>query len=262
MKHTTWRYIVGIFLILVGAGMFVVRLMDLPVRFVNLVFGIVMALGGVLFLLPVFRSRINWWALLPGIPLVLMGVALSVGAFLPTVGDLVGPALLFGLGLAFVITYLLYKQHWWALIPGMILLGIGASVGVSVILPETNGDWVAFFILGSIGLAFLLVYLVDRRNWWALIPGGVMVSVGSLVLTGEVAYLFLGMGATFALVALLAGKDNWWAWIPCGVLATMGIGFLFFSESAGTVGKFFFPALLILFGIIAIVQVLLPKKSS
>lgn len=262
MKHTTWRYIVGIFLILVGAGMFVVRLMDLPVRFANLVFGIMMLIGGVLFLLPVLRTRVNWWALLPGLPLVLMGGALGTSAFLPQAGDLVGPGLLLGLGLAFIITYLLYKQYWWALIPGVILSGIGASVTVAALLPETSGNWVAFFILGAIGLAFLLVYLVDRHHWWALIPGGVMVSVGALVLTGEVAYMFLGMAATFALVALLAGKENWWAWIPCGVLATMGMAFLFFSTSAGAIGKFFFPALLIVFGVVAILQVIWPKKSA
>ena len=198
MKQTTWRYIVGIFLILMGVGMFAVRLLDMDVRLTNLIFGILLALGGVLFLQPVFRSRVSWWSLLPGIPLVLMGGMLAASSFVPKMENLIGPAFMLGIGLAFIFIYLLHNRHWWALIPGVILGGIGVSTGLEVLLPGTRGDLIAFFILGSIGLAFFVVYLADRRHWWALIPGGVLLSVGALVLTGEVAYMFLGMAVTFA----------------------------------------------------------------
>ena len=261
MKQSTWRYLIGIFLILVGASLFAIRLFDLPVLFTNLLFGGFMLLGGVLFLLPVLRTKVNWWALIPGLPLLLMGAASIISAFWPKYDDLIGVGFLVGIGLAFILTYLLHKHYWWALIPGVIMTGIGASTLVDFLLPKTNGNWISFIILGSIGLAFLFVYLNDRHNWWALIPFGVMVSVGVLVLTGMVGYLFLGMGLTFAMIPLLTGHENWWAWIPGGVLGLLGMSFLFFSPAAGIIGKFFLPIVLIGLGVLAIFQVVFPKNK-
>jgi len=262
MKQSTWRYLIGIFLILVGASLFAIRLFDLPVLFTNLLFGSFMLLGGVLFLLPVLRTKANWWALLPALPLLLMGAASIVSAFWPKYDDLIGTGFLLGIGLAFIFTYLLHNHYWWALIPGVIMSGIGASTLVEFLLPNTNGNWIAFIILGSIGLAFFFVYLTDRHhNWWALIPFGVLLSVGALVVTDLVGYLFIGMGLTFVLVALLAGRTNRWAWIPAAVLGTLGLAFLFFSPAAGLIGKFFLPIVLIILGIIAIFQVILAKKG-
>jgi len=261
MKQSTWRYLIGIFLILVGASLFAIRLFDLPVLFTNLLFGGFMLLGGVLFLLPVLRTKVNWWALLPGLPLLFMGGAAIVSAFWPRFDDLIGVGFLVGIGLAFIITFLLHNHYWWALIPGVIMTGIGASTLVNFLLPQTNGNWISFIILGSIGLAFFFVYLNDRRNWWALIPFGVMISVAVLVLTGVVGYLFIGMGLTFAFIPLLTGPENWWGWIPAGILGVLGMSFLFFSPTTSGIGKFFLPVILIVIGIFAIFRVIFPKKN-
>ena len=87
-----------------------------------------------------------------------------------------------------------------------------------------------------VGLSFFCVYLVDRTNWWAIIPAGVMVTIG-IVSSVDQAYeskigtgfFFLGVGITFALLPLLpspAGKMGW-AWIPALALAALGAFFLF-----------------------------------
>ena len=88
-----------------------------------------------------------------------------------------------------------------------------------------------------------------------------MISVGALVLTGIVGYLFIGMGLTFALIPLLTGHENWWAWIPAGILGVLGMSFLFFSPASGIIGKFFLPIVLIVIGVLAILQVIFPKKN-
>lgn len=259
MKSKTWRYLIGFFLILLGGLMLLQRLFSFG--FWDVLFGIVMLVGGVMFLIPAFRTKVNWWALLPGVPLTLMGATLALSALLPTVDDLVGSAFLVGLGLAFIITFLLHNHYWWALIPGVILAGIGAATLVDVFIPSASSNFVAFIILGSIGLSFVMVFLTKRSNWWAIIPAGSLVSVGLLVLTGMVGLLFVGFAVTFALIPLTVNRDHWWAWIVTAVMAVMGLAFLFFEAAAGTIGRFFFPILLILLGIAAIIQVLLPKKK-
>ena len=69
--------------------------------------------------------------------------------------------------LIFLVTYLSDRTQWWALIPGLVILGIA----VAVFLAEedlVSGEIVATFILGGIGLPFLLIFVTDRRHWWAL----------------------------------------------------------------------------------------------
>ncbi|MEE4194258.1 MAG: hypothetical protein V2J07_03570 [Anaerolineae bacterium] len=259
MKTKTWRYLIGFFLILLG-GLMLLSL-TFSFKFWGVLFGIMMIVGGGLFLLPIFRTKANWWALLPGLPLVLMGIALVSGAVLPIASDLVGTGFLLGIGIAFLITFLLHNHYWWALIPGTILTGIGAATVVEVLFPRSSSNLVAFIVLGSIGLAFLLVFFVKRSNWWAIIPAGVLASVAALVLTGLVGLLFVGFAVTFALIPLLVGRQHWWAWIVCAVMAVMGVSFLFFETALGTIGRFFLPILLIVLGIAAIVQVMLPKKK-
>ena len=259
MKTKTWRYLIGFFLILLGVLMLLSYVTDF--RFTNALFGIMMIIGGGLFLIPVFRTKANWWSLIPGLPLLFMGGVLALSAINSGMNDLVGTGFLLGLGFAFLITFLMHNQYWWALIPGTILTGIGAATVVEVFFPATSSNLVAFVVLGSIGLAFLLVFLTRRNNWWALIPAGALCSVAALVLTDLVGLLFIGFAITFALIPLLVSRDHWWAWIVCAVMAVMGVAFLFFEAAAGTIGRFFFPILLIVLGIVAILQVMWPRKK-
>lgn len=259
MKNKTWRYLIGFFLILLGVLMLLS--FTFSFKFWDVLFGVMMVVGGGLFLIPVFRTKANWWSLLPGLPLILMGGALALSAVIPGMGDLVGTGFLLGIGIAFIVTFLMHNHYWWALIPGVILSGIGVSTVIEIFIPAASSNIVAFVILGSIGLAFLLVFFTRRSNWWAIIPAGALLSVAALVLTGLVGLLFIGMAVTFALIPLLVGRDHWWAWIVCAVMAVMGVSFLFFEAAAGTIGRFFFPILLIVLGIFAIVQVMLPRKK-
>jgi hypothetical protein len=113
------------------------------------------------------------------------------------------------------------RANWWAAFPAMVLLGIGAAA----LLPESL-DGLAF--LGSVSLAFWIVYLLNRQHWWAIIPGGVLLTLAVVsalsdtlggVDTGGV--FFLGLGLTFLLVALLAHYS--WAYIPAAALILLAV---------------------------------------
>jgi hypothetical protein len=110
-------------------------------------------------------------------------------------------------------------------------------------------------MLGAIGLAFLLVYLVNRDNWWAIIPAGVMgtlavISGLSQVLTGfeTGGIFFLGLGLTFALVAILPTPEGQmrWAFIPAGILFMIG---LLLTAATSSLSGIIWPLALILFGL-------------
>ena len=73
-----------------------------------------------------------------------------------------------------------YKTAFGLLIPGGILIGLGAGLAYDSYSDSFAGDESAAF---GLGLGFLLIYVVsllyERVNrWWPLIPGGVLVVAG------------------------------------------------------------------------------------
>jgi hypothetical protein len=114
---------------------------------------------------------------------------------------------------------------WWGAIPGSILAGIG----ILILLPDSLETLGGAVFLGSIGVAFWLVYLSGRHErWWALIPAGVLTTLAVVTFipdlvggeaTGSV--FFFGLALTFLLVALLAGMR--WAYYPAAALGVIGL---------------------------------------
>jgi len=103
------------------------------------------------------------WRLLVGGLLVVAGLVAMVNAV--TGFDLGGIvwAILLGLGgLAFIFVMASDKNNWWAAIPGFTLLGIAALVGLDTLAPRLLGEAGGALVLGGIGLAFLVVYLINR----------------------------------------------------------------------------------------------------
>ena len=142
------------------------------------------------------------------------------------------------------------RLRWWAIIPGMALLGIGGAALVPGPLRFLDG---AVF-LGSIAAAFWIIYATDRARWWAIIPAGALTTLAVVSVLDHVNGLasgglfFLGLGLTFVLVARLPNpvNKNQWAYIPGGILLAMGV-FLSISAQAG-LAMYIGPIVLILLG--------------
>ncbi len=159
-------------------------------------------------------------------PSVVAGILLLVAGilyFLQMQGLLAQAGRLFWGGVFLLAgTLFLTVGAWWAILPAMALIGIGAIVWI----PDSLDDYKGAIFLGSLALGFWIVYAgLPQGRWWALIPAGVLTSMAILVLLpdslpGESLFL-LGMALTFALVALLAGMR--WAWYPAGILAAISL---------------------------------------
>ncbi len=179
--------------------------------------------------------------------LILIGVAALLDSLqvirLPFV--ITGPnllwTLLFGIsGLAFLLAFFAHTSNWWAIIPGLTLIGLAILVG-GVLTGKYEALGAAIF-MGMLAASFWIIYLTHRENWWAIIPGGVLLSVAGLIAADTliqndlfpVAVMFLGMGATFLLLYVLPkpiGKVTWPLY-PAGVLGVMGLLFAFGAGQA------------------------------
>jgi hypothetical protein len=170
-------------------------------------------------------------------------------------------------GGTFLYIYLIDRTQWWALIPGLTLLGIGEIIAVDTFLPQYEEILGAPVFMGFISLSFWIIYLTNRENWWAVIPGGVLLSIAifigfeSLFPDVEmVGVFFLGLGLTFVLVAYLPVQEGRmrWALIPAGVLLLMGIIFL---GTAFSLLEIIGPAVLVLAGLYLIYRTVRPKSE-
>ena len=158
----------------------------------------------------------------------------------------------------FLWIYFSQKEQWWAIIPGLVLLGLAISTldGLLKILPGT--DWTGAIFLGCIGLAFWFVYLRRQDQWWAIIPGGVMLTLAAVTALDNIigwseVVFFLGLASTFLLVAVLpnTGQDTRWAFIPAAILGVIGL--TIFAPIKNLM-LYLWPALLIALGIYILIR--------
>jgi hypothetical protein len=194
------------------------------------------------------------WRIWVGILLVAVGALLLLQTFslLHFLWEAVWAILFAAGGVVFLVVFLGSEERWWAAIPGMALLGIGALIGLSILgLADAIGG-AAF--LGALSLAFWLVYLRRHQNWWAVIPGGVLLTLAWVagleqivpwVETGGL--FFVGLALTFGLVYLLPTPQGrmTWALIPAAILFVVGLIVIFATTP---MLRFLWPAVLILGG--------------
>jgi hypothetical protein len=202
MKRFDVRMVGGILAIIVGILLLLQNFGILGVV-VALIWALIFAAAGLVFLYVFVTDRVNWWAVIPGLALLGIAALIALDEFWPQVGDAVGGTLFLGaLGLAFWIIYFINREHWWAVIPGGVMFTLALVTIVSYVL---GGGWAggAFFV--GLGLTFGLLYFLPTprgRMKWALIPAAVLVVMGVLitaVATGGLA--FLG-GAILILIGL------------------------------------------------------------
>jgi hypothetical protein len=150
------------------------------------VWSLILGVIGLFFLAVFLGDRQQWWALIPA--LTILGIAAAIFlAEQDIIADyVVATIILAGIGLPFLLIFLTDRQHWWALIPGLTMTGSAAAVfleGINLI----SGEAVGGIIVGGISLGFLIIYVLDRRQWWALIPGGVLGTVAVFLLLAAAA---------------------------------------------------------------------------
>ncbi|QCO99877.1 hypothetical protein FCN77_21890 [Arthrobacter sp. 24S4-2] len=119
-----------------------------------------------------------------------------------------------------------------SIIAGAVLLLAGVLLLLDSLRVLDSGVLVWPFIFGAAGGAFLAVFSRSRANWWAAIPGFVLLGLAAVIIATELwpgsagdwpgTLFFLFIAAGFAAV-YFREHDNWWALIPCGVMLTLAL---------------------------------------
>jgi hypothetical protein len=119
-------------------------------------------------------SRNTLW----GILLVILGGLFLLDQFLPgQFGAMIALVVFGGIGATFYSVYLADRRNWWALIPTYAVWATAGIVFLAALL-HVSGEWVVAYVMFAIAFPFFYVFMRNRQHWWALIPGGIMGTIG------------------------------------------------------------------------------------
>lgn len=210
------------------------------------------------------RAR-NWWALIPAG--VMLFLSLIVVMSTSVQGEWIGALFLFAIGLVFFIVYMNDRTRQWALLVAYILF----VLSIAPALASFGGDAAAYFgsvFLFAVALPFFIVYFRDEKNWWAIIPAGVMTTlavIAGAAIAGWIqdgnegvfanAFLMGGLAVTFAVVWLRHAKP--WAKVVTIVLAGLSVASVFF----GSYTEIFWPVAIILVGVYLLYTAMRPRTA-
>lgn len=185
----------------------------------------------------------NWGWLFPATILASLAIILALTGT-PLGRALSGAPVLLAVAIPFLVAFLLEsRKSWWALIPAWVMLCLSLVV---LLADRASGNIVGAFVLYSIALPFLIVFLLDRTRRWALIPFATLAILGTIpLLEGFVSGQVMGlvvmlMFAVPFFVVYFWSKINWWALIPAGVFASVALVILYsmFFKPSGNIRGF------------------------
>lgn len=178
------------------------------------------------------ESRARKQAIVRGGLLVFFGVLALVEVYTSlTLWTWTG--LLAAAGLGALLVFFTDRSDWGLLIPTYVLWAIAAMLAL-IELDVLRDEFIALYAILAVALPFLVVFLRDRSQWWALIPAYVLIAVGVMVILIEqgaledelpAAYVMLAVAAPF-FVVYARNPKAWWPLIPGGILAVIGLFFL------------------------------------
>lgn len=147
---------------------------------------LILAAVGLSFLATFASDRRQWWALIPGLAVTAIAVVVFLAEQELIAEEVVASIILAGIGLPFLLIFAANRRHWWALVPGMTMIGIAVAVfleDIGAIGDAATGG----IIVGGISLGFLSIYVVNRQHRWALFPGGILAAIACFLLLAAVA---------------------------------------------------------------------------
>jgi hypothetical protein len=164
-----------------------------------------------------------------GSVLIVLGAAALLSQFVPWFTGLLWAGLFAGAGVVFFTIYLRNREQWWSLIPGYVFVIIGGIICLATI--QFPGDFIGSFVMFSIALPFLFVYLQNREHWWFLIPAYVMTVIGVIIWLSAtfspngdlVGVMIMWAIALPFYYVYFHNREHWWALIPAYVMTVIGI---------------------------------------
>ena len=198
-----------------------------------------------------------------GIIVILFGVSLLLNNFgmLPNADDFIGGMIFILLGVIFYQIMRNRTENWWAGIPAIFLTLFGLALVFKnfYFFPD---DILGVIFMWCASAAFGYVFYKNNRHWWAIIPAGACITLGTVILVETMnlasdsdlggVILFLGMGLTFLYLYFLdlEKRLNWAIYPAIGCFLMTAIVYI---ESVDWLRfDLVLPALLVIIGVFII----------
>lgn len=183
-----------------------------------------MALLSIPFLARWLVHRDERWAIVTAWVFLGLAILLGVVYLQPPAGQVIAIVALGEIAAPFAVAYFTDRRQWWALIVayGLLILGILVALTLLGVTLEILGA----LALVTIALPFWVVYLTNRAEWWALIPAGIIGTMGVVLLvlfslTQTVSGSFfivlnVVLAGVFAALWLTLRRLDWALWLAFG----------------------------------------------
>ncbi|MEE9512956.1 MAG: hypothetical protein V3V46_02670 [Anaerolineales bacterium] len=142
------------------------------------------------FLVVYLQNRAQWWSLIPAYVLLAVAAMILLGETVLLPATFEATFVLTAIALPFLVVYLRNRAQWWPLIPAYVLLSIAVMIPLDE-LGVLNDFLVPAYVMFVIAIPFFVVYFRNPKQWWPLIPGGIMAAIGlSFLLAEAFQYVF------------------------------------------------------------------------
>ncbi len=106
---------------------------------------------------------------------------------------------LLAIAFPFLVVFLRDRTKWGLLIPAYVLLAVGVFVPLTE-LGVLDDNLTVTYVLFAVAIPFFVVFIRNSKNWWALIPGGILAIIGLSFLIAEASVEYI-----FAAALIVAG---------------------------------------------------------
>ena len=136
-------------------------------------------------------DRSQWGLLIPAYVLWAVAGLIALVTLNVLRDESVATYVLAAIALPFLVAFLRDRSQWGLLIPAYVLLAVGVMIPLieAGVLSELL---VPAYVMFAIAIPFFAVYARDPRQWWPLIPGGIMAVIGLAFLVAEAAVQYVG----------------------------------------------------------------------
>jgi hypothetical protein len=191
--------------------------------------------------------------------------------------EVTGPTVLFLFALFFSVIAAWSRKNRWAIIPAGFFASLGLVTTLEILTPDSEATGLIFMFLSA--ATFIAFAILSKKNWWAIIPGGIFASLGLTAMLeilipheeypriqGMLSFdvfiwvLFLGLAATFG--ALWLGRKtlptNWTKYPAVGFLAMAVLSII----EGAHFSEYWLETTLLVFGVTLLLVVLTGKRPD
>jgi hypothetical protein len=136
-------------------------------------------------------DRSQWGLLIPAYVLWAVAGLIALVTLNILRDESVATYVLAAIALPFLVAFLRDRSQWGLLIPAYVLLAVGVMV-VLIGQRVLSDLLIPSYVLFAIAIPFFVVYARDPKQWWPLIPGGILAVIGLSFLIAEAAVQYVG----------------------------------------------------------------------